>query len=417
VKRRPNLPAVHAVLLTLIVTSMFALSASAASSYKQIYAFGGHNGGSSPLSGLVFDTAGNLYGTTSSGGAQLQGVVFKLTNSGGAWTESLLHTFTGGTDGGYPVGSLIFDGAGNLYGTAVKGGNATCDCGVVFKLTPQSGGSWTYSVLYTFSGSDGSQPEAGVILDSAGNLYGTTIYGGGASCSCGVVFKLTPQSGGSWTESLLYTFTDAADGGYPGSGQLVFDHAGNLYGTASGGGSGDNGVVFELTPSSGASWTQTVLHTFAGSDGSLPYASVIFDGSGNLYGTTVFGGDLSDCLGGGCGVVFELTPDSGGGWTESVLHEFLGSPALQPFANLVFDVAGNLYSTATGGVTDGGAVFKLTPQSGGTWAYSVLHAFTAKPGENPYSNLILDHAGNLYGTSYQCGVGYKCAGLAFEITP
>jgi uncharacterized repeat protein (TIGR03803 family) len=417
VKSRSSLATLPALQLALTLTLIFSTSAWATSSYRTVYSFAGAHGGASPQSGLAQDTLGNLYGTTTTGGPLGHGVVFKLAPQlGGGWSETVLYNFSGGADGGYPVGGLIFDGAGNLYGTAVYGGNATCNCGVVFKLTPQLVGSWTESVLYTFSGSDGDQPEAGLVLDSAGNLYGTTIYGGGASCSCGVVFKLAPRSSGGWIQTLLHTFTGVADGGYPSS-ELVFDRDGNLYGTASGGGSGNNGVVFELAASSGVSWTETVLHTFTGADGSTPYAGVVFDGSGNLYGTTVFGGNLSDCRGGGCGVVYELTSGSGGVWTETVLHAFLGSPALQPFATLVFDSAGNLYSTATGGVTDGGAVFKLAPQSGGTWAYSVLHAFTAKPGEKPYGNLILDHAGNLYGTAYQCGVGYKCAGLAFEITP
>ena len=252
-----------------------------------LYSFTGSDG-SEPFAGLIADSSGNLYGTTQSGGASGgHGVVFKLSPSG---TETVLHTFTGGSDGGIPRAGLIADTGGNLYGTTAGGGAS--NAGTVFKLSP----SGTETVLYSFTGSDGSGPFAGLIADSSGNLYGTT-QSGGASGGHGVVFKLSP--GG--TETVLYSFTGGSDGGTPRAG-LIADSSGNLYGTTQFGGPGCGGVgcgvVFKLSPSG----TETVLYSFTGSDGSGPFPGLIADSSGNLYGTTLSGG-----ASGGHGVVFKLT--------------------------------------------------------------------------------------------------------------
>ena len=327
--------------------------------------------GDLPVAGLIFDQAGNLYGTTEWGGPLGQGSVFKLTpNTDGGWTESLLYSFTQGADGSMPVAGLIFDQAGNLYGTAGVGGTAD-EYGSVFELTPNEDGSWTFSVLYTFTGgTDGGLPAAALIFDQAGNLYGTAAVGGDQqyckeqySSGCGVVFELTPNVDGSWTEKALHRFSGGRDGATPES-TLIFDSSGNLYGTTLNGGANGYGNVFELTPNVDGSWKEKVLHQFTrGKDGAYSSAGLIFDAAKNLYGTTSQGGNLRYCEGTGCGVVFELTPNVDGSWTEKALHRFTnGRDGAYPAAGLIFDAAGNLYGTTAGdGVTTFGSVFEITP--------------------------------------------------------
>lgn len=388
-------------------------------SENALYNFAGNGDPKLPYAGLIFDKAGNLYGTTELGGSNNQGTVFEIIrNANGNWTESILYDFTGSADGGQPYGGLVFDTAGNLYGSTNFGGSSNCNlgCGTVFMLTPGSSG-WTESVLYTFTGgSDGREPSARLVVDAAGNLYGTTLLGGniGSVCSagCGTVFKLTKGSSG-WTESVAYAFAGGADGAAPNA-ALAFDAAGNLYGTASAGGSSGNGTVFKLAPGSNG-WTQSVLHSFTGgNDGKYSYGDLILDATGNLYGTTFQGGRL------GYGVVFELLPNSKGAWRERVLHGFANTPAGNPVAGLVMDPAGNLYGTTMLGAAESscgggcGALFKLSPSSTNTWAYKVVHVFgQATDGYHPTGDLILDSAGNLYGTT-QAG-GLDGSGLIFQI--
>jgi uncharacterized repeat protein (TIGR03803 family) len=351
-------------------------------------------------------------------------------------TEKLLRTFASGKGGGSPSGKLIFDSAGNLYGTTLAGGgfNTECPngwCGAAFELTPTSSGRWKETVLHDFTvGKGGAVPLAGLIFDFAGNLYGTTYYGGRGNCSrrCGVVFELTPSAGGKWTESVLYAFTGGSDGGNPSYG-LIFDTAGNLYGTTESGGSGGVGVVFELTPTSDGKWEEKVLHSFSGGrDGRYPSTGLSLDSAGNLYGGTSFGGNLAHCQGFGCGVVFKLVPTSSGKWKETVLHSFTGGKdGAGPSSSLIFDLAGNPYGATGGGGMQGGCqgagcglVFKLTPTSKGRWKETVLYTFTGgKDGAGPDADLTFDAAGNLYGTTYGGGIancGYAC-GVAFKLTP
>ena len=268
------------------------------------------NGGY-PEAGLISDSQGNLYGTTNRGGASNAGTVFELTPpaiAGGAWTETVLHAFTGGSDGGNPEAGLIADSQGNLYGTTYQGGAS--GYGTVFELTPPAiaGGAWTETVLHAFAaGSDGAFPAAGLIADSKGNLYGTTIGGGGSNAGAGTVFELMPPAiaGGAWTETVRHAFTAGGDGGYPAAG-LIADSKGNLYGTTTGGGGSGYGpgTVFELTPPANnfEVWREAVLYAFTGgSDGGNPAGALIVDSNGNLYGTTYIGGAS------GHGTVFELT--------------------------------------------------------------------------------------------------------------
>ncbi len=338
-----------------------------------LYTFSGGADGAFPIAGLILDSAGNLYGMTNGGGYLGNGVVFELSpTSSGTWNENVLYTFTGGTDGGRPYGSLIFDSAGSLYGSAGIGGNLSrCPrnggCGVIFELSPASGGAWQESVLYAFNGgAAGAFPDASLVFDAAGNLYSTTIEGGDFSrCQggCGVVFELSPTSIGFWKETVLHAFTGSSDGSVPTAG-LAFDTVGNLYGTTKQGGKNGWGVVFKLSPNSSGTWKETLLHTFTdGADGAFPSAGVILDAAGNLYGTTEVGGGSFNFCSAGCGVVFELSPTSNGVWKGLALHTFTGGKdGVEPFAGLIFDAAGNLYGTSQGGIPNGaGVVFKITP--------------------------------------------------------
>ncbi len=403
-----------AVAVTLVVTLMLTSGVWAASKYKTLHTFKGSKGGHYPT-GLIFDQAGNLYGTTYQGGAYKQGTVFQLApNLDGSWTKNVIYSFNNaGNDGRWPIAGLIFDQAGNLYGTTYLGG--AYKQGTVFQLTPNGDGSWRESVLHSFNNTDGSNPSASLVFDAAGNLYGTTRTGG--TYYEGTVFQLTPNSDGSWTESVLYSFTNGADGGNPYA-ELIFDAAGNLYGTTFQGGDLSAcselgcGVVFELTRNADGAWTESVLHSFTdGADGGLLFGGLTFDPAGNLYGTTYSGGTY------GYGVVFQLTPNPGGSWREKVLHRFTdGKDGGLPYSNLIVDAAGNLCGTTTsGGAYGGGVVFKLVPNAKAGWHETVLHAFTNHQSISPAAGVIFDTAGNLYGTTW--GAANTTFGSVFEITP
>jgi uncharacterized repeat protein (TIGR03803 family) len=350
--------------------------------------------GSNPFDSgsLVRDSAGNLYGTAFAGGASNNGVVFKLDDH--TRKETVLHSFTGSpTDGAAPAAGLIRDRAGNLYGTTTSGGAS--GNGVVFKVDPTG----METVLYSFTGgADGANPQAGLARDSAGNLYGTTTSGGASGN--GVVFTLDPTG----KETVIYSFTGGADGALPYA-RLVRDSSGNLYGTTISGGASRNGVVFKVDPTG----IETVLYSFiGGADGALPEAGLTRDKEGNLYGATAYGGDLSAFFGLGCGVVFKL--DSTG--NETVLYRFTcGADGSQPRAVLVRDKAGNLYGTTEIGGTFGyGVVFKLDR----TGKETVLHTFTGADGLQVDAGLIRDAEGNLYGTTV--GGGASGDGVVFKLT-
>jgi uncharacterized repeat protein (TIGR03803 family) len=405
------LGAASAALLIVIAIFMLTPGAWAQSKFKTLYKFKGGKDGANPLAGLVFDTAGNLYGTTVFGGASNAGTVFQLMSGSNGWTESVLYSFTGGNDGANPAPGLILDGGGNLYGTA--GGGGEYGNGAVFELAPTSNG-WTESVLYSFTGgADGSGPF-GVVFDAAGNLYGETWDGGHFTSfcylGCGVVFELTPGPNG-WTESVIHTFMDKLDGSNS-IAELIFDSAGNLYGEAWNGGKYGLGNVFRLTPKSNGTWTEHILHQFEGGKGGAePQGGLIFDAAGNLYGTT------RNYFSGSYGIVFKLVPNSDGTWTKQTLHQFTGGKdGASPYVGLTFDSAGNLYGVAyDGGAYGYGTAFTLKPSSTGGWTFHVLHNFKDEPGAHPWGGLIVDGSGNIYGTTY--GDGSKTFGSVFEITP
>jgi len=355
-----------------------------------------------PEAGLISDEAGNLYGTTSAGGATCRlygcGTVFKLAPDG---TETVLHAFTASDDGSGPYGSLIMDGVGDVYGTTATGGSDGCGgidygCGTVFRINAAG----KEKVLYAFSGgSDGAYPEAGVVADKKGNLYGTTSDGGGGTqCivqfgGCGTVFRVNPKG----KETVLYAFSGGSDGANPLAG-LVIDKAGNLFGTTAYGGnisacnqgaSPGCGTVFEIT----ADGTEKTLYAFnGGNDGWSPVAGLTEDKEGNLYGTTEAGGSTTACNGVGCGIVFKIAPDG----TETVLYDFTGgNDGAHPAAGLLRDKRGNLYGTTlAGGSGSQGTAFKLSTKG----KLSVLNTFTGE-GAQPAGNLLAGPDKLLYGTT------------------
>ena len=351
-----------------------------------LYNFTGGVDGANPIAGVIRDSNGNLYGTTQSGGAasfDYQGVVYKLDTTG---HETVLYTFTGGSDGGQTQAGLILDSTGDLFGTATGGGS---NPGAVFKV--DAAGHAT--MLYTFTGgADGSHPYAGVVLDSAGNLYGTTAYGGPANG--GVVFKLDT----SGRETVLYGFPGAADGSYPSAG-LIRDSAGNFYGTTSAGGTSGWGTVYKLD----ATGHETVLYTFTGgADGGGPNSGVIRDSSGNLYGTAVYGGTAD------YGVVYKV--DTSG--QETVLYSFTGgADGSNPLSGVIRDSAGNLYGTNSWrGSGSAGVVYVLRT----TGRLTVLYTFTGgADGNRPYAGVIRDAGGNLYGTTFFGGA--QNAGVVYKV--
>jgi uncharacterized repeat protein (TIGR03803 family) len=343
-----------------------------------LHTFTGQDGdGFAPAGSPALGRSGTLYGITVEGGQTDLGTVYNLippASPGGAWTETVLYSFAGGSDGSYPGAGVVIGKAGALYGTTgAGGGGAGCfpyGCGTVFTLAPPAspGLAWMETVLYSFTGgSDGSVPSASLVIGTKGELYGTTEYGGASAD--GVVFELTPPSspGGAWTETVLHAFTgQSGDGAFPTAG-LVIGKKGVLYGTTSAGGTASNGTVFELSPADpGAPWTETVLYSFGGGgQGGDPLGGVVIGQNGVLYGTTLNFGASQLCPGYDCGTVFALQPPASAGdaWTQIVLHNFTGrSDGAGPWAGVVVGESGALFgATSVGGSSNSGTVFKLTP--------------------------------------------------------
>ena len=364
-----------------------------------LYNFTNGSDGGTPLAGLTSDGKGNFYGTASAGGSGY-GTLFKLGPSGSGWSLSPVYSFASGADGATPTARLQARPGSIFYGTTSLGGSS--GAGTVYKVSGSG-----ESVIYTFlGGSDGAQPSPGdLVFDRGGNIYGTTSAGG--ANGNGTVFELVHGKKGTWKEKLLYSFGQGTDGTVP-VGGVTFGSSKTLYGTTSTGGTYGYGTVYQLKRS-GTTWTETVLYNFQdGNDGGSPYAGVILDKSGNLYGATVSGGSGSG------GTVFELSPGQGG-WTYTVLYSWPGWALSASFRNLFMDASGNLYGTTHCDGWGYGTVFELSP-SNGTWTNTLLYNFTGgSGGYNLFSNLILDTQGNLYGTTSAGGAyGY---GIVFEVTP
>ena len=384
--------------------------------FSVIHSFNGSDG--EYPAGLTIDAAGNLYGVTYY--SSTAGNVFKLSRAGSGWVFTVLYSFQGGSDGSMPNSGLIFGPDGKLYGTTTTGGGQQCSgagCGTVFALKPPPQACrtvscpWIETLLYRFTGGlDGCNANGNLLFDRYGNLDGTTA--GCGSAGGGTVFQLHPADGG-WTLSVLHSFAWGTDGASP-SGGLISDSSGTLYGVTQYAGSpGNHGIVYELTPS-GSGFIETVLHAFQGTpDGGCPIGGLMWDGSGNMYGTTSSRGS------GGDGTTFELTA-SGGVWGFSLLYSFVGSGGFGPCGpgsatNLVMDLSGNLYgSLESAGAYQNGNVFKLTASNGG-WVYNSMHDFIGDDGMFPWSSLVIDRGGNIYGTTIYGGA--YGAGVVFEVTP
>lgn len=401
-------------------------SAGAQPQHTVLYNFAGQPDGATPFAGLTIDSGGNLYGTAGHGGDAGYGEVFMLKRSGSTFTFNPLYSFTGGSDGAGPYARVVFGPGGALYGSTVAGGKQGCDyggwsgCGVVFSLRPPATSCktalcpWTETLLYSFVGApDGAAPQGDLTFDAAGAIYGSTLFGGNG---LGTIYELT-RSGGPWTEQVLYRAPGGSTGGYPYDG-VIFDTSGNLYGVFAAYGPYERGAVYQLTPS-GSGWTENTVYGFLNepADGYVPEGGLIIDQAGTLYGTTTNAGSA------GGGTVFQLMP-SAGSWTYRVLYGLANGPQggseNGPEAKLFMDAAGNLYGTTVkDGVYGYGSVFKLTP-SDGSWTYTSLHDFcadypTCSDGAYPYSNVVSDKNGNLYGTAAYGGA--YGVGVVFEITP
>lgn len=379
---------------------------------RVVYSFNGTSG-ATPTGALAFDAHGNVYGTTALGGIGSGcqtagcGTVYELSPLGNSFTETTLYTFENGADGGGPQGGVILDSAGNLYGTTLYAGGGN-GCGTVFQLV-NSNGVWTKNVLHPFDSSTGDAcfPYGGLTFDASGNLYGTTASGG--AFDTGAVFQLTPNQDGSWNYRVIYNFQagGSGDGANP-HGTLILDGAGNLYGTTLNGGFYNAGTAFKLTPGSGGAWTESVINTFSGPDGAGPLGGLIFDSKGNLYGATFSGGPI------GAGVIFELTP-SGGNWAEQVIYSFtvIANGANPSAGSLLMDSSGNLYGETYNGGFGLGVLFQLVPTGGG-WTENVLHRFLNKiDGSYPSGGLVMDSAGDMWGTDTHGGLGGS--GIVFEV--
>ncbi len=430
---RGFLSPIMAVLPALIVPASHAISQTT-SMLTTLYSFTGPTtDGANPESAMVFGTDGVLYGVTFAGGTANLGTVFRLTpQAGGAWIETVLHSFTGGiTDGSAPLGGLIVSGGGTLYGTTEYGGtpNSACGsgCGTVFAMVPPkvAGGAWTESIVYRFTGlnGDGSTPRGGVVVGQGGVLYGTTAAGG--SGGKGIVYALMPpaQPGGAWTEMILHTFLGmtSQDGAVPTS-ALVIGAGGVLFGTTNYGGTAGFGTAFEMiAPASlSGAWTETVLCSFTGKggDGSVPFGSLTLGKTGVIYGTTDTGGTA------GKGTVFQLIPLPGGAWIQTVLYSFTGKngDGSGPLAGVVIGLGGALYGTTYGGGLSpkDGTVFKLeAPVAGsGPWTETVLYSFRGPLGgygSGPLAGLVVGSAGALFGVTQYGGTGSD--GTVFELKP
>lgn len=412
-RRTSHLPLPALALVTLALLSMISAVPALAQTVTVLHGFTAGQDGAYPNAGLTMDRAGNFYGTTWQGGNGV-GVVFRLSRAGSGWVLTPLHEFQGEpNDGSNPSSRVIIGPDGSLYGTTVFGGQY--GGGTIYRLRPQPRACasfscpWEETILHSFCSqlycTDGKSPAPGaLVFDQAGNLYGTTIFGGSSATLSnpgdGTVFELKPSSGG-WTHSVLFSFTDSSQGSAP-YGSVIFDHAGNLYGTTGFLGAYGSGTVYELSPS-GSGWTEQTLAS-VNFDRAYTYAGLVMDAQGNLFGA-------SGCGNSEAGGIFELSP-SNGGWTFNVLYSWL--PVNEgPCSTMTLDAAGNLHGTSSWtGLYNKGEVFQLTP-SGGGWIYTSV-SFDGSDGESLSGGVVLDAAGNIYGTAY---LSTQSFGNVWEITP
>ena len=409
------MPAKRSEFLAQVAVLVLLCSMTALAGEKTLYTFTDGPDGAWPKAGVIVGPDGSLYGATQYGGAYTFGTVYKVSqNSDGTWTETVLYAFTDNNDGAGPIGSIAFDSVGNIYGTTAFG--APYGKGTVFKLAPGLNGTWSAQLLYAFTGgADGQQPIGGVVLDKAGNVYGTTQYGG---TGCGVLFEVSPNSDGTWSEQVLHTFGSGLPDGCSPTSNLLIDAAGNLYGAATTGGSGTNGAgyVFEFI-NSGGSWTQNFLYSFNGTaDGGSPNA-IVFDTAGNIYGTAASGGGnhLGTNCPTGCGTVFQLKP-SGSSWLFTRIYDFPGTSGYTP-NGIAPAGRGNVFGTTLQGGTSVGTAFALQRVSGQqSWNYVLLHNFGQTSGDGIEPAGLIVHNGKLFGTAISTTTCYLC-GTVWEFMP
>ncbi len=412
------------IFLMALVAIAFTLTSAASAQYTEKVLFNIQGGayGTSPEA-FVRDATGNIYGVFLAGGnstcSTTCGLVYKLSpNGSGQMIETILHTFTGGADGSQPR-NILMDANGNLFVSAWTGGTASCldGCGAIVELSPIKSGGWKTTVLFDFGGS--SSGGGGVhpiltLIDAQGNLYGHED-----GDHYGHVFELSRSSSGTWTHKVIYRFLGGSDGGagYP----SFIDANGNIFGraleSASGACPGGCGLIFELSPGSSGTWTKTNTYTFAGTpDGGYPFA-LVPDGNGNMFGVTIEGGSGTNSICvqiNGCGTLFELSPSSGGGYTETVLHDFNNVLDGYSPATLAGDNAGNLYvAPGGGGVAGGGVALEFTLGSDGIWEYTTLHSFGGGRGGNNPSLILLDSSNDVFGLAF----GGSKYGVVFELSP
>ena len=413
-------------LLVTLAALLSSISSTAAAQSEWVLHSFAETGGYQPMGNLVADSAGNLYGTSTRGGTANWGTVYEVVRPvppKTAWTETVLYNFSGMPDGGFPEAGLIFDKAGNLYGTTNQGGAS--DAGTVFELSPpvSPGGAWTESVLHNFepASGDGGSPETGLTWDHSGNLIGVTEVGG--INRYGTVFQLAPPStpGMAWTETIIEDFR-YGQGAFP-RGTPVVAANGVLYGTTYQGGLNHEGVIYRLTPPEipGGSWVYRVLHAFtARADGGSPKGALVLRGKGDLYGASPQGGAYAG------GMVFQFVPPAvvGGAWTENILCSFgsVTGDGAGPEENVTFDSAGNIFGiTVAGGTANGGTVFRCAPPAspGGDWTETILHSFSAGNGNDgslPSGGLILGKNGVLFGVT-SLGGGNDKEGTVYGVVP
>jgi uncharacterized repeat protein (TIGR03803 family) len=404
---------IHRFIFSFVTAMIVALTLSTPQAKGQtekiIYSFTGSTDGTSPQGGVVLDTKGNLYGVTESGGANGGGTVFELSPGGGAWTKTVLYSFTFSTsDVALPTSNLVFDAKGNLYGMAPLGG--TNGAGGIFELSPGSNGMWSEKIIYSFTGgTDIVTFESGLTIDSGSNLYGylgSAVLSDGNS-TFGGVFELESGPNGTWTEKVLHTFSGGSDGIAPYGGMLAVDSVGDVFGMASGG-SDEYGVAFELVRRATGSWNDKILHIYkGGADGSYGYGGpMAIDRSGNVFGTSTWS-------------VIEFVPGSNGTWTEKILHNFAGPhDGIYPDAGVTLSNSGKIYGTTNQGGAHYGTVFELVPSSSGTWNERILHRFMPSSGDGYYPSLspvVVDGQGNVYGSLSSGGISNN--GVVFEVTP
>ena len=378
-----------------------------------IYSFEGGADGEYADTDLVRDASGNLFGTTVQGGDHGSGTVWELhPNGDGTWTHTVLYSFTGGVDGGEPYKGVTLDASGNLYGTAVTGGGGGCEggCGVAYRLT-NGGGTWTQSVIHTFTGGDDSSgPGAGLTIDDSGNIYGMAPTGG--KFFAGTIFEMQPAKGGTYKFKVIHAFTGGKDGIGGSAGRLV-PRDGELFGAATAGGVNGAGTIYQLSPTGRGKWKFKTLYAFRGSlDAGFPYGGLAFDALGNIFGTTYYDG-ANDV-----GAVYELSQKNNGMWKERVLYSFDGgSDGNGSIANVNFDTDGNMYGTTSEGGSDGdGVIFRLAPGRKNSWTESIAHNFAGPPdGAYAYNGMVGDGANNFFGATVHGGADDE--GAIYQFTP